>query len=89
MTATAEMKRIAQEMTNFDHTINVGFEDALRDQPGEVYGIYNGWKFNGRVWYADGVFHCEPWVHHVPQELITNNTLAGIMEGMSSAYGYD
>lgn len=81
-----EMKEINLGMTNFDHTIDDGFAAALQAEPGEVFGRHADRDFNGEVWYADGQFHEEVWVHHVPLQTISADTLQELMAAVNAIY---
>jgi hypothetical protein len=74
-------------MSNFDHTIDPGFEEALRR--GDCWGRHAGWNFNGQVWFADGMFYEEVWVYRVPQEVISAPTLEELMDAVNDEYGTD
>ena len=76
-------------ITNFDHTIEDGFEDMLRAEPGEVYGVHSAHNFNGRVWYADGRFFEEVWVYGTPRGTLTADTLKDLMALVNDEYGWD
>lgn len=75
-------------MSNLNHEIDEGFDDALRISPGEVFGIHSGWDFNGRVWFFDGRFHEEVWVSGSPREIISEGTLKELMESVNDSYGW-
>lgn len=75
-------------MSNFDHTIDEGFADDLRER--EVYGRYAGWNFNGLVWFdrERQEFACEVWHYKVPQEdVFYAATLEEIMDDVSAEWG--
>lgn len=76
-------------MTNFDHSIDSGFEDALRSGEGRVWGRHAGWNFNGRVWYEDGKFHEQVWCYRVPVGELSAGSLEELMRVVSDEYGYD
>lgn len=73
-------------MSNFDHEIDVGFEDFLRDGG---TGAYAALDLNGSVWFEDGKFHCEIWRFKEYRETISADTLSEIMELASDKYGYE
>lgn len=80
-----DLREIELGMTNFDHTIDVGLEAALR--AGGVYGRHAAWNFNGQVWFADGMFHEEVWVYKEPQGTISAPTLEELMAAVNAKYG--
>lgn len=73
-------------MSNCDFTVGEGVEEGLR---AGKWTRYAGWNFNGLCWFADGQFHCQPWTYHVPQAVISADTIKGLMEAVSDVYGYD
>lgn len=74
-------------MTNFDHSIDDGFEHRLRGEP--VWGRHAAWNFNGRVWFEDGVFHEQVWRYGQPQAHFSAPTLTELMETVSDEYGWE
>ena len=74
-------------MTNFDHTIDAGFEERLRNEP--VWGRHAAMNFNGRVWFEDGMFHEQVWCYGVPRASYSTPTLTGLMEMVSDRYGWE
>lgn len=86
---TENMREIDLGMSNFDYSIDEGFEEALRESPGEVFGRHAGWNFNGRVYFFDNQFHEEVWVYYVQQETISADTLEDLMRAVCERYGYD
>lgn len=82
-----KMEDIGTGMTNFDHSIDPGFEEMLKSKP--CFGRYAGWDFNGKVAFdwKSGKFVCEVWVYGVPQEIIKCQTLEEIMSEVSDKYG--
>lgn len=73
-------------MTNFDHTIDAGFEARLRAEP--VWGWHSGWDFAGHVWFEGGLFHEQVWCYGSPIEHFEAETLARLMETVSDTYGW-
>jgi hypothetical protein len=84
---TAHMKEIRQEMSNFDHSIDDGMEDALK--VGNCYGAHAAWNFYGRVFYKDGKFHEEVWSYGGIIEVISADSLAELMALVNEKYGKD
>lgn len=74
-------------MTNFDHTIDDGFESSLRTQA--VWGRHAGWNFNGRVWFDGNEFCEEVWTYHVPREVVRASSLQELMRIVNEQYGTD
>jgi len=79
-------KEIDLGMSNFDHEIDKGFEDAIKAE--SCFGRYAGWNFNGRVWWDD-CFHCEVWTYCIQRETIHADTLNELMEKVSDEYGWE
>jgi len=86
---TLIMSEIGLEMSNFDHEIDEGMEEALMLEPGRVFGKHAGWNFNGRVYYHDGLFYEQVWVYGSPIETISAETLKDLMIKVNSKYGSD
>lgn len=78
---------IALGMSNFDHTIDEGFAEALMAEPGRVFGAHAGWEFYGYVWFSDGQFHEEIWRHGSPREIMSAPTCAELMEAVCEEWG--
>ncbi len=78
-----------QGMSNCDHSIDDGFEAALRAAPLKVYGRHAGWNFNGLVWFDGKDFVEEVWVYHVPRTVITAPTLEQLMQDVNDQFGHD
>lgn len=89
MSIVESMEMTHLKMTNFDHTVDDGLEEVLKEKPGEVCCQYAAYNFCGYVWFVDDKFHCEVWVHHNPIEVILEDTLEEIMESVSDKYGHD
>ena len=88
MSRAEAMPRIDLCMSNCDHSIDDGLDEALRADP-TVCAHYAGWNFSGSVWFKDGKFHCEVMCYHQVQETITADTLEDIMQEVSDQYGWD
>lgn len=74
-------------MTNFDHSIDDGFDDRLRAEL--VWGRHAAREFNGRVWFEDGLFHEQVWRYGQPLAYYTAPSLAELMETVSDAHGWE
>jgi len=83
------MEEIGLGMSNCDHEIDEGFDEALRARPSEVYGRHAGWNFNGFVWFESGLFHEQVWCYRVPQKEISAPTLRELMEAVNEEFGTD
>lgn len=74
-------------MSNFNHTIDDGFEEALK--AGQVFGRHAGWEFNGRVWW-DGTMFCEQVSrHHVHVQTYRAPSLCDLMAVVNDQWGWD
>lgn len=80
-------KPAEKSMSNFDHVIDEGMEEELKESP--KLGNYAGWNFHGDVFYWNNQFHCIVMVYHSLREVISANTLSEIMEEVSEKYGYE
>jgi len=76
-------------MSNFDHEIEDGFEEALRKEPNKVYGSHAGWNFNGSVYFDSEQFVEKVYVHGSIQGEIKANTLEDLMDKVNNEYGSD
>lgn len=74
-------------MSNFGLSVDEGFEKELRSRPDRVFGRHAGWNFNGRVWFDGTTFHEEVWTWGIPVEIISADTLEGLMAEVNSKYG--
>jgi hypothetical protein len=83
----SDFVEINMEMSNFDHSIDAGFEDALKDK--WVFGRHAAWNFNGSVWHENNQFHSEIWVYHRYQETLSADSLEELMIKTNEIYGYD
>ncbi len=83
------MREVGFEMSNFDYEVDDGMEEALTAEPGQVFGRHASWNFNGRVYFHDGKFHEQVWVHGSPRETISADTLEDLMREVNSEYGAD
>ena len=74
-------------MSNFDHSVDDGFEDALRT--GKLCGEHYAWNFCGYVWF-DGEQFCEDvHVYGEYQQTIKADTLEELMDRVNEQYGYE
>lgn len=87
MLNTEEMDELSIGMSNFDRSIDDGFAEALQDSPGKVFGRHSGYNFNGRVYFCDGQFHEEIWVHGSRRETVSADTLQELMDEVCDRYG--
>lgn len=89
--ACSDMRELEQfdpsGMSNFDHSIEDGFEEALRAEPNKVFGRHAGWNFNSKVWFDGEQFRGEVWVYRVPQEILTADSLQELMDATNERYG--
>ena len=86
---TQEMEELGLGMTNFDGSIDDGLAEALQERPGQVFGRHAGWNFNGLVYFANGKFHEEVWVHRTPRQIISADSLRELMDAVCDEYGRD
>lgn len=86
-TLPADWAEIGLGMSNFDHKIDDGLDQALR--AGGVWGRHAAWEFNGRVWFANGRFHEQVWRHRSPVATVTADTLPELMTEVNARWGND
>ena len=82
------MKEIELSMSNFDHSINDGFEDALKEKPNQVFGRHSGWNFNGRVLFNGEKFLEEVWCYGAPVKTIEASSLEELMTTVNNEFGW-
>jgi len=83
---TDTMTAIELGVSNFDGEIDPGFAEALRAQPGAVFGHHCGQNFCGRVFYEDGQFREEVQVYGRYNETISAPSLPELMERVNDEY---
>ena len=83
----ADAEEIELGMSNFDHTTDPGFEDALRAAPGKVWGRHSAWNFNGTVWFDGKLFYEQVWRHHSHVTTMCAETLEQLMSDVNDEYG--
>jgi len=84
---TPKLTEIEKGMSNFDHSIDEGLDDALR--AGGVFGRHAAWNFNGRVWFSGGLFYEEVWCYGKPIGQHSAATLPELMQVVNDKYGHD
>lgn len=84
----SQMEQLGMSMSNADHTIDDGLEEALRENT-NAYAAYYGWNFCGYVYFDGKQFACEVWTHNSPRETISADTLPKLMQEVCNEYGYD
>jgi hypothetical protein len=84
-----DWRHIGTGMSNFDHSIDDGFEDDLRG--GQVVGEYAGWEFNAQVWFDQDSeeFVCEVWRYGAAVEVVRASSLQEIMSQVSDRWGWE
>jgi hypothetical protein len=78
-------EEIQLQMSNFDHTIDAGFAEAL--QGGRVFGRHSAWDFNGLVWWDGKRFVEQVSVHRSPIKTFSASTLRDLMEMANDEFG--
>ena len=53
----------------------------------ELVGAHHAWNFYGKIWFADGLFREEVWQYRTPIEVVTSETLRGVIDAVNSKYG--
>lgn len=74
-------------MSNFDHTVDEGFEDALK--AGKVFGRHSGWHFNGEVWWDGTEFRERVWVHRMAMKTVAAASLKELMVLVNDEFGWE
>jgi hypothetical protein len=72
-------------MSNLDHSIDEGFEAALRT--GRFLGRHFARNFNGEVWFSGGQFREDVWVHHAFAGTTSAPSLRELMDAVNEKYG--
>ena len=83
--ATKGMTALGIRMSNFDHEIEEGLDEKLRE--GNTFACYTAWDFLGRVWHDGDQFCCEIWQYMSIKEIIKAPCLEKLMEACSEKYG--
>ncbi len=83
----SEAVKIDLGMSNYDHSIDQGFEEALRSNPDAAYGSHNAWDFYGEVYFKDSKFHEDVYQYRDYQETISADSLGELMAAVNSKYG--
>jgi hypothetical protein len=76
---------ISLGMSNFDHSIDEGFEEAIKKD--SVFGRHAGWNFNGRVYWSGTQFCEDVWVFGSYQKTIKADTLTDLMSEVNDEFG--
>lgn len=74
-------------MSNFDHSIDDGLEDALQREP--VFCRHSAWEFNGQVWWDGSQFREQVWRYHAPIATYAEDTLRELMETVNDNHGWE
>ena len=74
-------------MSNFDHTIDLGLDMALREGGDKVVAQYSGWHFCAYVIAKDRGFTCQVWTYNSPTQEYEADTLEHIMSKVQSDFG--
>lgn len=74
-------------MSNFDHVIPDGLEDALK-QP-DTYCDYAAWNFHAQVWHEDSKFHAFVQRFHSHVATVSAETLQDLQTDCSNEWGHD
>jgi hypothetical protein len=72
---------------NFDHKLNQNVADQLKVQPGKTYAQHAAWGFCGYVWYQDGQWYEEIWIHNTRKTTRSNEDLRELIEEVNDHYG--
>ena len=72
-------------MSNFDHEIDSGFEDAIKEE--SVWGTHSAWDFNGQVYYLNSQFHEDVYRYGCYQETVSADSLKELMKKVNARYG--
>ena len=73
-------------MSNFDHTIDKGMDEDLRNG---MRSIHAGWNFHGDVWFESGQFHEAVRQYHAHVDTVSANSLTELMQDINERYGFD
>lgn len=74
-------------MSNFDGAMVEEVADEIKGK--DIYAGYAGWNFRGKVWWEHNKWLCEVWVHGSWLETFISDSPQGLMEEVSSKYGWD
>lgn len=73
-------------MSNFDHSIDDGMEQDLRNG---MRGSHEAWNFYANVWFEDGRFFSQVNRYGGHVDTIAADSLEDLMEKTNEQYGYE
>lgn len=74
-------------MSNFDHTIDK--EVAKHIKYKDLFSVYSGFNFNGKVWWQNNLWNCEVWTYRSYHQTFNAETLDEIIIDVCFEYGSD
>jgi hypothetical protein len=74
-------------MSNFDGSIDDGFEEALRREPNKAYGWHAAWDYIGASWFDGKKFHNEIRRHGSHVGTVSADTLPELLRKTIDEYG--
>ena len=86
---TEDMECCGLDMSNFDHAIEEGCEEALRASPAKVYAGYPGYNFYAQVFFENGEFHAEVQTYCSFRGTWSAPALEELMSTVSNRFGWD
>jgi hypothetical protein len=73
-------------MTNYDHSVEEAVAERLRR--GGMCGQHTALGFHGWVWFADGRWHEQVFVHHVAQGSFSADSLEELMGIVNNEFSW-
>jgi len=82
-----ERKEIAPNISNFDHSIEKGCEEALREGEGKVYCQHAAYNFCGYVWFENDKFYERVMRYKATVAVFVNDSLKELMHEVNERFG--
>lgn len=86
---TENMTQIILEMSNFDHVVDEGLAEALKENEGAIYGAHPATNFFGKVYYSNEKYYEEVWRYHSVVDTLSADTLEDLMTLVNDKHGWE
>lgn len=72
--------------SNFDHELDTAVAERMKHCPGE-YAPHPAWNFHGRIWYKDGRWREQVWVHGAPRAEYESESIKDLIQHVVGVHG--